>query len=330
MTSAPIIANQVGGHAGLLSHLEDSDGSLLTKFALAKEVAFYEAVASDDALEPLRPFVPQFYGTLKLEGQVDTAGDRFIVLEDLTYRFDRPNVLDIKLGTVLHDLDAPPEKRARMEQVARATTSRETGVRLTGFQVFDLAAGKPLAVTKEYGKSLVPADLPRGIARFFPLATSTGLSASALMPPEPPHTVASLGTTTGTGLPADILLPILQNLREDVEALRERVAQVHVRMRSASLLVIYEADWERAREGLRLLEEAVQKCEQEQDDNEDEDEEDEDEEEQRTPIPYTVKLIDFAHTTVVPGQGPDESVLKGLDTFMTLLDGRIEEVQKQL
>lgn len=58
-----------------------------------------------------------------------------IVLENLAHLFARPNILDIKLGTVLYDDDASPEKKARMEKTARETTSLTTGVRLTGFQV---------------------------------------------------------------------------------------------------------------------------------------------------------------------------------------------------
>ncbi len=63
------------------------------------------------------------------------ADTQSIVLENLSHRFVKPNILDIKLGTVLYDDEATPEKRARMEKTARDTTSFETGVRLTGFQV---------------------------------------------------------------------------------------------------------------------------------------------------------------------------------------------------
>ena len=47
----------------------------------------------------------------------------------------KPNILDIKLGTVLYSHDACPEKVERMKKTAANTTSLETGVRLTGFQV---------------------------------------------------------------------------------------------------------------------------------------------------------------------------------------------------
>jgi 1D-myo-inositol-tetrakisphosphate 5-kinase/inositol-polyphosphate multikinase len=58
-----------------------------------------------------------------------------LVLENLTHPFLKPNILDIKLGTILYDEAASPEKIARMVETARETTSLETGIRLTGFQV---------------------------------------------------------------------------------------------------------------------------------------------------------------------------------------------------
>jgi hypothetical protein len=42
-----------------------------------------------------------------------------------------------------------------------------------------------------------------------------------------------------------------------------------------------------------------------------------------------VKLIDFAHTKVVPGKGLDEGVLLGMDTILRLLDGRLSELERE-
>ena len=57
------------------------------------------------------------------------------MLENLAYPFHKPNICDIKLGTVLYDEDATPEKRARLEKTARDTTTGEMGMRFTSFQV---------------------------------------------------------------------------------------------------------------------------------------------------------------------------------------------------
>ncbi|KAK0185980.1 SAICAR synthase-like protein [Armillaria mellea] len=281
------LASQVGGHAGVLT---SEDGSLLIKPALPLEHQFYQTLNTNPAFEPLRPFVPKFIGTLKLQGEIDETnqglepgnGIASLVLENLSHPFMRPNILDIKLGTVLYDEDASPEKVARMEKAARETTSFETGIRLTGFQVHDHATGEPVNTPKSYGKSIQPPDLPEGIARFFPTLA--------------PHTTQ--------GLPPKI---------------REAFAGMEMRMVGGSLLIIYEGELTKAEDGVKWM------LEEEEEEEGDEDEDD-DEKPKRGP-PYTVKLIDFAHTRFVPGEGPDEGVLKGFDTVLSLLDGRLKEVE---
>jgi 1D-myo-inositol-tetrakisphosphate 5-kinase/inositol-polyphosphate multikinase len=101
-------------------------------------------------------------------------------------------------------------------------------------------------------------------------------------------------------------------------------------MIGGSLLVIYEADLERAKgslasmaSGFALSEEGL---ENDDDDDDDVDVEDDEEEEEASRLPYVVKLIDFAHTKLVLGQGPDEGVLLGIDTTLKLLDGRIAQI----
>lgn len=62
-------------------------------------------------------------------------------------------------------------------------------------------------------------------------------------------------------------------------------------------------------------------------------ESDEDEEgadEWSRPRPWTVRLIDFAHTSLVQGEGIDHGFLKGLETLLRLTQGRIAELEKSL
>jgi hypothetical protein len=45
--------------------------------ALAREIAFYQLITSTSRTAPLaglKPFVPQFYGTLRLEGKLEAQG----------------------------------------------------------------------------------------------------------------------------------------------------------------------------------------------------------------------------------------------------------------
>jgi 1D-myo-inositol-tetrakisphosphate 5-kinase/inositol-polyphosphate multikinase len=186
---------------------------------------------------------------------------------------------------------------------------------------------------KSYGKSLKPADLSDGIASFFPLASQTDISS---------------GLTPTSGLPHHLLLPVLHAIRDDVASIRDAFQKVHLRMVGGSILIAYEADWETAEEGLKLLEERnpvtaayqggegcdsdVARDDEDDDDDDDDDadedeDEDEDEETDRPFSPWIVKLIDFAHTRLKPGHGPDEGVLLGLNTILKLLNGRIEQIQ---
>ncbi|KAJ6621802.1 SAICAR synthase-like protein [Mycena sp. CBHHK59/15] len=316
------LASQVGGHSNGV--LTTEDDTLLIKQALPLELQFYQTVtaASSPELDALRPFIPRFLGTLSLEGELDidkppseisinvkpVEGPKkeSLVLENLAHPFLKPNILDIKLGTVLYDESAPPDKVERMLNVAKNTTSLETGIRLTGFQVYDNIAGQPVNTPKSYGKSIKVEQLPEGIARFFPIAPGVEGPAPAV----------------SQGLPAPILLQILELLREDVQDIREAFAAIEMRMVGGSLLIVYESDLSRAQEGLEWM--LNDDSEEEEDDGNDD--EDEDSSKSRPGPPCDVRLIDFAHTRFVPGQGPDKGVLRGLDTVLALLDERIASV----
>ena len=150
------------------------------------------------------------------------------------------------------------------------------------------------------------------------------------------------------GLPVSLLLPILRTIRRSVQELRDVMNSTELRLVGSSLLVVYEGDWDHAEVGVQSLanqlasvtgdegerkeeemcEDAEGQVEEvegsEVESEEDDDDGDDDEEEDGgSGCPCVVRLIDFAHTRLKPGQGPDPGVLKGLDTLLDLLDGRI-------
>ncbi|KAG6897868.1 hypothetical protein C0992_009666 [Termitomyces sp. T32_za158] len=270
---------RVAGHAGMRTTL---DGELIIKPAYPAERRFYDALTHDPVLAPLRPFIPKFLGTLsdhavhaaRLAGPPGRTD--FIVLENLCCSFTRPNILDIKLGTVFHDDHTDPDKVLRMQKTSRETTSFRTGVRLTEFQVHDSTSPHPISTPKSYGKSLKEPDLARALAQFFPAHD------------DPP------GSTLG--LPAPLLRPVLTGIRATIARIRDTYARIDMRIVGGSLLVIYEAHF------------------------------DADAAAHAHAPPFLVKLVDFAHTRVLEGLGPDVGVLLGLDTLLTLLDGRIAEL----
>lgn len=218
--------------------------------------------------------------------------------------------------------------------------------------MFDNATRAPVNTPKAYGKSLAPADLPAGIAKFFPIAAPVPVAASAsdstpAAPSPSPSPSPSNAPPPTAGLPARTLLPILSAIARDVRAVRVALAGIEMRMVGGSLLVVYEAEWARAAAGVEWLAAHPDGVEEDEDDDEDdqdeeeeedqdddeEEEEDQDEEEeeeegvQEPGPPYIVRLIDFAHTRLKPGEGPDAGVLQGVDTILGLLQGRLAEVQ---
>ena len=64
-------AYQVGGHKGMQTI---GDGALIVKPALPLELQFYQNVMASPALSSLRPWVPTYLGTLRLEGQNTAEG----------------------------------------------------------------------------------------------------------------------------------------------------------------------------------------------------------------------------------------------------------------
>jgi inositol-polyphosphate multikinase len=131
--------------------------------------------------------------------------------------------------------------------------------------------------------------------------------------------------SSSSGLPKETLEPILRAICEEIAEIREVFSSLEIRMVGASLLIIYEADWTRAEESLTSFSE--EEDEKKDEDEEMDDDDDDDESNLKRPgPPFVVKLIDFAHTRLAPGEGPDQGVLLGMDTILKLLDARLGEI----
>lgn len=167
-------------------------------------------------------------------------------------------------------------------------------------QVFDV-------IPKSYGKTITASHLPEGMAKFF---AATDLADS------PPN---------GPGVRKDLLIPIVKGVIDLVTEIRDAVAETEMRMVAGSLLIIWEGDESALESALdRKMDEAMNakaqalpksKSVSTRSDLS-----------SPTP-PYLVRLIDFAHTHAVPGQGPDEGALKGIDTSLRLFQSRLAELQ---
>ncbi|KDE07622.1 hypothetical protein, variant [Microbotryum lychnidis-dioicae p1A1 Lamole] len=343
----PLFA-QVGGHASTIT----STGSIINKPSSAREKAFYTQLAPSLLPGFIGEWTPEFYGTLSLQGQMGQDGQiapvtegelgtkprEMLVLENITYRFLRPNVLDIKLGAQLYDEDASEEKKLRMDEAAKATTSAQTGVRLTGFQVWDDASKAYVVTPKDFGKAITVPELSGGIARFF-----YPPHGAAYTPPTPvvsTHAAAApRAAIVPTPLPLELLVPVLNGVLARLQELLHLLDDTEIRIRGGSLLLVIEGDAKALREATARSEESSPSArpskqdrggEGDVGDTEEEDDESETESfsttdgegnaKAHTRLPWDLRLIDFAHVRAAPGEGKDEGFLKGIETTVKLIE----------
>lgn len=108
----------------------------------------------------------------KANGNRRTISRNFLVMSDLTRGFERPCVLDLKLGTRQHRDDAPPEKVISQSLKCAATTSSGLGIRLCGMQYWT-PEGENIYLSKMDGRSLSPDSLVEALNDFFSCSTAT-------------------------------------------------------------------------------------------------------------------------------------------------------------
>lgn len=298
----------------------------MVKPCTAAEITFYQTVAASHT--DLLPHLPIFMGQLSLDSSADTSEDTgsiqtadgaterlhgkklstdlHIVLENLTHGFKKPNVLDLKLGAQLWDDNAKPEKRARLDKVSAETTSGSLGFRIAGMRTW-LGASPPevpeelkeyIELDKEggywvynkmYGRKFSADDIDEGFNAFFPQTTNAE-SARA----------------------REVLAYFLGEVKDIQEAFEAKES----RMYSASILLVYEGDVDEYENTKKVLRSARPEAD------------DEDDEDENVPKLAAVKMIDFAHATFVPGQGPDENALKGMRSTATILKRLLDTAEK--
>ncbi|KAL8673947.1 MAG: hypothetical protein Q9168_001642 [Polycauliona sp. 1 TL-2023] len=233
-------------------------------------------------------------------GKITT--NRAIVLENIAAPFEKPNVLDVKLGARLWDDNAPPAKRTKLDKVAEETTSKSLGFRIAGMRTWQGAAASTDSngltkdgyrlYDKHYGRSLTSKTIRQGFEDYFLL--------------ERGGVIAKKGP----------LSKVVRRFLEDLRELKSILEQEESRMYSASLLFVYEGNRDVLLDAL-AREREVRANGITGDEASEEEEDDE-------PAVQGLKLIDFAHAEWTPGQGPDENLLQGLRCTIEVLERLLE------
>ncbi|XP_045036287.1 uncharacterized protein LOC116932570 isoform X1 [Daphnia magna] len=142
----------------------------------------------------------------------DGSSQFFMMLENVASasKFERPCVLDLKMGTRQHGDDASAEKRNRQMAKCAASTSASLGLRLCGMKVYEATSNKFFVQDKYFGRRLDADGLRKALVQFF---------------------------ASGGARRAGIIGAILERLR----LLRKAIEQQDTfRFYSSSLLIVYE------------------------------------------------------------------------------------------
>jgi 1D-myo-inositol-tetrakisphosphate 5-kinase/inositol-polyphosphate multikinase len=309
--------HQAAGHDGAMV---DESGMVFIKPTTQQEIAFYTKIQSlpyDECREyDLDMFLPAFMGTLEygiteqvektqtVNDELREMGDRqnsgkpekpYAVMENLLFGYTHPSIMDIKLGSVLHDENTPDEKRERLQEVSHTTTSGSLNYRICGMKMYnnhlpDLSSFETtndhvfkdedgyIVFDKWYGRALRNDNVVDHFKMFF---NHNNLNDSQRK-------------------------VLLENMIMRLEILSQCLRDTELRIRSGSLLFTYDSNpkrWDELKNNDPLFPDQMGY----EDDGE---------------VPTVLSqlnLIDFAHARFSPGEGPDEDIIKGVENLITVL-----------
>ncbi|XP_020638769.3 inositol polyphosphate multikinase [Pogona vitticeps] len=167
------LSHQVAGHmygkdkGGILQH---PDGTVLKQLQPPprgpRELEFYNKVYAPECEDPvfleLRKYLPKYYGTWS---PPTAPNDLYLKLEDVTHRFKKPCIMDVKIGQKSYDPYASAEKIK--QQVSKYPLMEEIGFLVLGMRVYHIHSDSYETQNQHYGRSLTKETIKDGVAQFF-------------------------------------------------------------------------------------------------------------------------------------------------------------------
>ena len=283
---------QVGGHV----YMKILNDQFVCKPLNIRELKFYQSVPSE-----IVRFVPTFIGTLELENDIQSSSsecNEYLVLDNLTQGFQKPCILDLKMGTRMYSDSATDSKRKSQRKKSKTSTSAKLGVRFCGSQRFSISNNSFEMLDKYIGRDADEYQLRRLLEKFF---------------------------TLGGALRRDVLNSVLC----EISSMKKSLADLEgFRFYSSSLLIIYEGMTQSQNSYNNFLE---------ADNSLDEDHLKKKDKSPENSCNFptsspTVKIIDFANVSLpftdseqLLHVGPDRGFLMGLDNLQEILESLREE-----
>ncbi|XP_059585912.1 inositol polyphosphate multikinase [Alligator mississippiensis] len=167
------LAHQVAGHmygkdkGGILQH---PDGTVLKQLQPPprgpREQEFYNKVFAadccDSVLLELRKYLPKYFG---IWSPPTAPNDLYLKLEDVTCKFNKPCIMDVKIGQKSYDPYASAEKIH--QQVSKYPLMEEIGFLVLGMRVYHVCTDSYETQNQHYGRSLTKETIKDGVSRFF-------------------------------------------------------------------------------------------------------------------------------------------------------------------
>lgn len=107
----------------------------------------------------LRSFLPKYLGTYEHSQMT------YLILENIIQTYEKPCVIDIKLGRITYDHEATPEKIER--QINKFQPATEIGFQLLGWKTYSSKDQSYTYHDKQCARSLTKDELLYGMANFF-------------------------------------------------------------------------------------------------------------------------------------------------------------------
>ncbi|KAA6393348.1 MAG: hypothetical protein EZS28_011124 [Streblomastix strix] len=226
---------QTGGHEDTLFMVDD--GKILLKLYpnTSQELGNYEKFNAEWHHYSL--YTPHFYGTQGIDGKT------FLKLENLTYGFTSPCVVDIKIGLRPFAPDASESKQRVQTKKFNATTGCSLGLRLIAMKRYEPLQKLNINYPKSFGIEITTKERLKAALRLFFSYSTEKLDSEILHQPQ----CSSYQESNADNFPMHSVFhqETVKQVLIKVEQLRdffEKTPKPQLNFYSSSLLIVYEGN----------------------------------------------------------------------------------------